>query len=99
MWYKLTSDGNSILNAAPANKKMPDGSAIINYNLDVDQLKLDGYVEYTGTKPISALKVVDGEIVEKTNEEIADEEARREAVRWSSYFHQNPDLAVCVREY
>lgn len=99
MWYKLNEDKTIIESIAPTNKKLDDGTVIINYNLDTERLKQDGYIEYNGDKSISQLKVQDGQIVEKTEEEIEAENVLTEKNLFEGYYQQNPDLIRCVTEY
>lgn len=99
MWYKLNEDKTIIESIAPINKKLDDGTVIINYNLDTERLKQDGYIEYNGDKSISQLKVQDGQIVEKTEEEIETENVLTEKNLFEGYYQQNPDLIRCVTEY
>lgn len=99
MWYKLNEDKTKIVNVAPANKMLDDGTTIMNYNLDSERLIADGYIEYTGKKPESQLKVVDGKIVEKTEEELSQESENIEKSIYESYYVQNPDLTRCIKEY
>lgn len=99
MWYKLNEDKTIIESIAPINKKLDDGTVIINYNLDTERLKQDGYVEYNGDKSISQLKVQEGQIVEKTEEEIEAENVLTEKNLFEGYYQQNPDLIRCVTEY
>lgn len=97
MWYKIEND--KIVGVAPKNKKLQDGNLVINYNLNREMLIADGYVEYTGEKNINDLKVVDGNIVEKTDEQLIIEDVISTDERWQGYYSENPDLAVCVRQY
>ena len=99
MWYKLNEDKTIIESIAPTNKKLDDGTVIINYNLDTERLKQDGYIEYNGDKSISQLKVQEGQIVEKTEEEIEAENVLTEKNLFEGYYQQNPDLIRCVTEY
>ena len=99
MWYKLNEDKTIIESIAPTNKKLDDGTVIINYNLDTERLKQDGYIEYKGDKLISQLKVQEGQIVEKTEEEIEAENVLTEKNLFEGYYQQNPDLIRCVTEY
>lgn len=99
MWYKLNEDKTIIESVAPTNKKLDDGTVIINYNLDTERLKQDGYVEYNGDKSISQLKVQESQIVEKTEEEIETENVLTEKNLFEGYYQQNPDLIRCVTEY
>lgn len=99
MWYKLNEDKTIIESIAPTNKKLDDGTIIINYNLNTERLIQDGYIEYNGDKSISQLKVVDGQIVEKTEEEIEAENVLIEKNLFEGYYQQNPDLIRCVTEY
>lgn len=99
MWYKLNEDKTIIESIAPINKKLDDGTIIINYNLNTERLKQDGYIEYNGDKSISQLKVQDGQIVEKTEEEIETENVLTEKNLFEGYYQQNPDLIRCVTEY
>lgn len=99
MWYKLNDEKTSITGIAPANKILEDGTTIINYNLDTERLTADGYVEYTGNKSISQLKVVDGNIVEKSEEELAEDTKNKEKATYESYYTQNIDLIRCIKEY
>ena len=99
MWYKLNEDKTIIESIAPTNKKLDDGTVIINYNLDTERLKQDGYVEYNGDKSISQLKVVDGQIVEKSEEDIQADNELAEKNLFEGYYQQNPDLIRCVTEY
>ena len=99
MWYKLNEDKTIIESIAPTNKKLDDGTVIINYNLDTERLKQDGYIEYNGDKSISQLKVVDGQIVEKTEEELQTDAELKEKTLFEGYYQQNPDLIRCVTEY
>lgn len=80
-------------------KKLDDGTVIINYNLDTERLKQDGYVEYIGDKLVSQLKVVDGQIVEKSEEDIQADNELAEKNLFEGYYQQNPDLIRCVTEY
>ena len=78
MWYKLSDDKTRIENIAPTNKILDDGTIIMNYNLDSERLIADGYIEYSGNKPLSQLKVVDGIITEKTSEDLEEENSNNE---------------------
>ena len=99
MWYKLNETQTSIESIAPTNKKLDDGTVIINYNLDIERLIQDGYVEYTGDKLVSQLKVVDGKIVEKTEEDIKNDNELDERILFEGYYQKNPDLSKRIIEY
>ena len=86
MWYKLNEDKTIIESIAPTNKKLDDGTVIINYNLDTERLKQDGYVEYNGDKLVSQLKVVNGEIIEKTEEELQADAELKEKTLFEGYY-------------
>jgi hypothetical protein len=45
MWYKIENDK---IIAAPKNKKLKNGSVIINFNKNIELLQEDGYIEYKG---------------------------------------------------
>lgn len=99
MWYKLSDDKTRVENIAPTNKILDDGTIIMNYNLDSERLIADGYVEYSGNKPLSQLKVVDGIITEKTSEDLEEENSNNEKSMFEGYYVQNPDLERCIKEY
>lgn len=86
------------LEVAPTNKKV-DGVMIFNYNLYEEQLIKDGYIKYDGDKDIEQLKIVNDEIVEKTAEEIEQENNQKILEEYRKYYNINPDLQVCVTAY
>lgn len=96
MWYKIENDKIIV---APKNKKLKNGSLIINFNKNIELLQEDGYIEYKGQKTISELKIVDNQIVEKTEQDILLERQKATDQIWNGFYIQNPDLAVCVKQY
>lgn len=96
MWYKIEDNKIKI---APINKKLQDGKTIINFNKNEELLKQYGYKKYDGEKNIAELKIVNDQIVEKTAEQIELENKERKDNLFKGYYKQNPDLAVCVKQY
>lgn len=95
IWLKQVDDK---IEVAPINKKV-DGKMVFNYNLYEEQLIKDGYIKYNGEKSIEWLKIVNGEVVEKSIEEIEEEEKQKILIEYQKYYNINPDLQVCVTAY
>ena len=95
IWLKQIDNKIEI---APFNK-IVDGKMVFNYNLYEEQLLKDGYIKYDGDKNIEQLKVIDGEILEKSVDEIEQEEKQKILEQYRQYYNINPDLQVCVTAY
>lgn len=66
MKYIRYSETEKKFEQAPSVKQLPDGRTIYGYDKpsNKEMLLADGWLEYAGKWPISALKWIDGKIVE-----------------------------------
>lgn len=96
MWYIIKDDKIIV---APKNKKLQNGATVINFDKNKKMLQQYGYKEYTGTKSVLQLKIIDGQVVEKSEQQMAAQIKAKSDALFNNYYKLNSDLATCVRQY